>query len=116
MLAIGERHPELQHRLDRFAELGRPRGDAHRPAKRKFAADWALAHDLRPATPDGGRQSPPAAATTPPSSPPASSAVVGTPTERTCAFLLSEVIVSRRTEAVIALAHSGTGCPAVCAA
>ena len=52
MLAIGERHPELQHRLDRFAELGRPRGDANRPAKRKFAADWALAHDLRPATPD----------------------------------------------------------------
>ena len=115
MLAIGERHPELQHRLDRFAELGRPRGDANRPAKRKFAADWALAHDLRPATPDGGRQSPPATVTTPPSSPPAVSAVVGTPTERTCAFLLVG-FVSRRTEAVIALAHSGTGCPAVCAA
>ena len=113
MLAIGERHPELQHRLDRFAELGRPRGDANRPAKRKFAADWALAHDLRPATPDGGRQSPPASATTPPSSPPAVSAVVGTPTERTCAFLL---VGFARTEAVIALAHSGTGCPAVCAA
>ena len=34
---------------------------------------------------------------------------------RVCLFA-SAVIVSRRTEAVIALAHSGTGCPAVCAA